>query len=346
MNAMARKIWAYRFKLFWISFIAPFVILLAGCDVLQEEFGIDVQQEIERGLRYMIPTPEPETRNIFGNLADNFTDFTDNFRNNFFSRNNGEVVDNPNWHLRWTEADQFHYEQLRNSLQTREATAFRIEMTSAIQSYRESFENNDIFFMNEAVYKASRLRQSVYDYVDTYDYMHGHSELVFLGAHGVPPLPRGIVDMTNIYHHLSIVIMVDSSSTTFWNDVRFTYNFALYGGRVRYATIGASGETFTGGYLISGINRRPNDIDLSIKTEMISLCVFDSEIIFKLFLLELNYRSTAPYTLFPAEFDEHNSNSFVHGLLLAAGISPPKPNRNLPGWYQPLEGRHFERCVK
>jgi len=337
MNAVAKKIWAYKFKLFWISFIASRVILLTGCDFLRDEFGIDVEQEIEQGLRNIIPTPEPETRNIFGNLADNFTSFTDNLRNNLFSRNNGEVADNPNWHLRWTEVDQFHYEQLRNNLQTRNATTFRVEMTSAIQSYRNSSENNDIFFMNEAVYRASRLRQSVYDYIDTYDYMHGQSELVFLGAHGVPPLVGG---RANMPHHLSIVIMVDSSSV-FWNDVRFTYNFAIYGGRVRYATIGAGGETFTGGFLVSGINRRPNDINLDIKTDMINLGVSDFEIINTLFNLERYYSNTSPYTLFPAEFGEHNSNSFARGLLLAAGISPPKPNRNLPGWYQPVAVKHF-----
>jgi hypothetical protein len=67
----------------------------------------------------------------------------------------------------------------------------------------------------------------------------------------------------------------------------------------------------------------------------------------KLFAYEENYRNkinygtvNVYYKLFPEiRPGSYNSNSFTHGLLLAADITPPEPPDPigiLPGWCRPL----------
>ena len=112
--------------------------------------------------------------------------------------------------------------------------------------------------------------------------------------------------------------------------------------------------------MISGVNRIPNDVDMSIKVDMINLNVHDIEKVNELFELEKNYQKNhnndVIYQWFPRInvqdisngynelmiFQSYNSNSFAHGLLEAAGISVQKLMHILPGWNSPLPVSFFE----
>jgi hypothetical protein len=128
-------------------------------------------------------------------------------------------------------------------------------------------------------------------------------------------------------------------------------------GRVLYATIGA-GNPKGRGYLISDVNRRPNDINVGIKDDMINLNITDISNVNALFIAEQYYRDKhadeVMYQLLPRLVDVYdvysdtyhtvqgyNSNSFIRGLLDAVEIEAPNPKHILFGWTTPLPSHFF-----
>ena len=113
----------------------------------------------------------------------------------------------------------------------------------------------------------------------------------------------------------------------------------------RYATIGAG----PGGWkfeLVSGVNR-PRDVS-EPDTARIKLnlgCESEDSAIARLFKLAANYNNNkVPYTLIPNTPGHYNSNSFVSGLLGAAGI--PAPDLGpvapyTPGYEYPVPASNF-----
>lgn len=49
------------------------------------------------------------------------------------------------------------------------------------------------------------------------------------------------------------------------------------------------------------------------------------------------------YDLFPAIGGDHNSNSFINGILQSANLDQPKPDVNVPGWLQPVPLQRFSK---
>ena len=167
---------------------------------------------------------------------------------------------------------------------------------------------------------------------------NGQLQAVYTGVHSV---------MLGNYH--SSVIIFAAPGSQYYDTDNFKDN--IYdGGHVQYATLGAGS---VGGKLISGVNRKPNDINMDIKVQMISMGVYDVYTIDKLFAYELYYRTYCKdvnYDLFPNPNKTtggygkgYNSNSFAAGILKAAGITPITPSYNVPGFDKPLPTSYFRR---
>jgi hypothetical protein len=146
--------------------------------------------------------------------------------------------------------------------------------------------------------------------------------------------------------HACIVVFA-APNTALHNGDDFAVNNYYEG--VRYATLGAGPEPlFSPSAKLVSSTERFDDKIMSVKQQMINMEVYDIETISNLFGCELNYRGKSSqwvdYTLFPdPKTEEYNSNSFAHGLLAAAGITPIKPNLWLPGWCNPLPQSFFEQ---
>ncbi len=121
------------------------------------------------------------------------------------------------------------------------------------------------------------------------------------------------------------------------------------GKTVKYATIGAGPKGFPP-KLVSSRNR-PEDVKLNNKAEMIFVKSYtDTTMVNRLFMLERNYRTKSkkvnyalqPVRNGPVEGPGYNSNSFVSGLLIAAGIHIPRaPKKSVPGFSVPMARYHF-----
>lgn len=157
--------------------------------------------------------------------------------------------------------------------------------------------------------------------------------MVYVGAHNV----------AGGFNHTSVIMFVDQDSE-YYNHPDF---LDIDGEEIKYATIGAGRVS---GELVSGLNRI-RDFNLSIKAEFISLGEINDGVIGQLFELEANYEQNVAnpnnsirYQLFPrASNDRHNSNSFISGLLNAAGFNHLNhaPTLNVPGWDKPVPREMF-----
>jgi hypothetical protein len=104
-------------------------------------------------------------------------------------------------------------------------------------------------------------------------------------------------------------------------------------------TIGAASSIW-GGPLVSDIHR-PTDTDVTTKKGWVKLDIppdCEEEVCRRLMMLDRNYRDNLKYVMFPAaRGDGYNSNSYVAGILKAAGIEPPRvPGANVPGYNKPV----------
>lgn len=146
------------------------------------------------------------------------------------------------------------------------------------------------------------------------------------------------------YYHTLITITPNNQSR-YYNDPRFNN---LDNESHIYATIGAGPSS---GKLKNGINR-PNDAKLHSGGYEIN-CDSENEdaLIEKLFLLNSNYSQDLDYDLFAdtpenqsffIPDDGYNSNSYISGLLDAAGVSKPKLDKKVyPGWNKPVPASKF-----
>jgi hypothetical protein len=122
-------------------------------------------------------------------------------------------------------------------------------------------------------------------------------------------------------------------------------------GRI-YFTFGAGPELNNGSYqlLIKGINRSSDKEEHSGKYIVIEIpgdTEGETAFIRRLFALHNNYANNANYDMFPApDGDGYNSNSYVAGLLKAAGVSPPQPNVDAPGFSKPLPEVYFTMLIR
>ena len=154
-------------------------------------------------------------------------------------------------------------------------------------------------------------------------------------AQKVPPLDKS---------HLTIVHTPESNEQ------------ALYAGKEGYVqdktsglwirTWGVGPSIFIAGDLVSD-NNRTRDIDLSIKIyQSPNLVPLNQESNYKNLLnqLDSNYKDNLNYDLFPnlGNSSGYNSNSYVSGLLNAAGIDSPQINNlTLPGYRKPIPAENF-----
>lgn len=159
----------------------------------------------------------------------------------------------------------------------------------------------------------------------------GHKVEGYIGVHRV----------VYPFYHTSIVIFVDKDSK-YWNHEAFS-NYDEKRG-MRYVTIGAGPVD---GKLISGLNRE-RDVNLELKAEMLSIKMDDDktgELLEREQYFSKNSENAAlDYDLFPGISDSYNSNSFVSGILRAAGYNDqdiPKPSKNVPGFDKPVPFYYF-----
>lgn len=133
------------------------------------------------------------------------------------------------------------------------------------------------------------------------------------------------------YH--SKLILIPDNQAAYVNDIRFTRTNAQ---KLHFATLGAGPEN---GLLTSGVNR-PRDVSapaMNIRNLPIpSRYANEDEAIAELLKLNEEYNNNkVSYTLFPVRWTpQYNSNSYISGLLMAAGFDWfSGTGANTPGWY-------------
>jgi hypothetical protein len=149
----------------------------------------------------------------------------------------------------------------------------------------------------------------------------------------------------------SNIIVFTVSGNDLCDDVNFknaldeNENNDVYEG-VLFTTLGAGPSEPMRGTLISAPGR-PEDEKIDSKPQMVNVGVYDIAAIKSLFALEVIYRSKnisdkAEYCAAAIKgLEGYNSNSFTHGLLLAADITPIKPDGVIWGWSKVLPQTYF-----
>lgn len=119
----------------------------------------------------------------------------------------------------------------------------------------------------------------------------------------------------------------------------------------RYLTLGAGPRW---GRLVSAINRKSDAAAHVGAFRQVAVPIRyagENAFITSLLALDSHYGDHLDYDLFPAAVGEekwyvaddgYNSNSYVSGLLYAAGVKPvPQPPVNAPGYQRPVPARFF-----
>ncbi|MCG3145798.1 MAG: hypothetical protein HONDAALG_03474 [Gammaproteobacteria bacterium] len=130
------------------------------------------------------------------------------------------------------------------------------------------------------------------------------------------------------------LLLVPINQDRWRGDPRF--NNVLPDGR-RYAALGAGPED---GYLVSNFNReRDIQLDHNVSSEACPVpdrYGSEDQLIEALLAIDKAYGDRADYEWFPSRFsDGYNSNSYISGLLRAAGVDMPAPP-STPGYDKPL----------
>lgn len=153
---------------------------------------------------------------------------------------------------------------------------------------------------------------------------------------------------TDNYH--GKIVINPANQLAYAKDPRFTTNRA----GARIATIGAGPENFVGslfgyaGRLIAGRNR-PSDLNTSgflVQKLELPRGVGEDAMISRLFGLLDNYQNNLPYTIMPMRPGEYNSNSFIRGLMNAAGFDNVAFPTDAPGSDRPLPGSAFSQKLR
>ena len=194
--------------------------------------------------------------------------------------------------------------------------------------------------------KLKDVNWSVWSDINMKEYMEKRkiTEIVFKGVHEVTAI--GI--KSGSYHTSVIVIATEGSE--YYTNSNFTQQgseWSVNWNDIKYVTFGAGGSTMgVLGDLKAGYNRK-KDVILDTKSQMINLSTTRkvNEKITMLFQCQdfyLTLSEMPAYTLKPKEDSEQNSNSYAHGLLLAAGIDDlGTPEYDVPGYQFPLESYNF-----
>jgi RHS repeat-associated protein len=173
--------------------------------------------------------------------------------------------------------------------------------------------------------------------LNTYGYVY-QNPLSYIDPYGLDVLHEAHPVALGMDH--SKVTIIPDNQARYANDPRF--NNVKDDGR-RYATVGAGPED---GNLVSNLNReRDLNLDHNVYSEECPLpndLDNEDDFIDRLFELERRYRDNIDYELFPNRFsDGNNSNSYVNGLLRAAGVEMPSPPTS-PGYDKPVPAEAFE----
>ena len=180
----------------------------------------------------------------------------------------------------------------------------------------------------------------------TVELIPGEKEAMFVGVHEVKPLD--LIPTWNF--HTSIAVFATPFSELYSEKSHDNESFReVIGGtnRLRAMTFGAGDGDPNGNYkgnLISRINR-PRDAEMQRKVEMIRLLPTNVVNSFNVLdTLEKYYRDNytdLKYDIF-TDKGSYNSNSFTHGLIIAANITILRgPNFTSPGWDKPLPMSYF-----
>ena len=166
--------------------------------------------------------------------------------------------------------------------------------------------------------------------------------------------PSGLAGFLKVHrvlgdnYHASLVIIPDDQET-FRGSAICEYTDV----GTCYFTVGAGPDRLIAGRLVGGINRE-RDKDLDTAVEMLPLDLGgrnENEAIIRILERFRHYKNDRDYDLFPARDqerscwvadDSYNSNSYVRGLLEAAGIVVPQPSHRVPGFDKPLPVSDFQ----
>lgn len=114
----------------------------------------------------------------------------------------------------------------------------------------------------------------------------------------------------------------------------------------RYATIGAGPEGFLMETLVSNVNRK-RDVEIhagGLDVDIPSFYKSERAFIDTLLELDQHYNDDLDYDFWPDNSEPgNNSNSYISGLLDAAGAEAPVPDVNLPGYDKPVVREVFGR---
>ena len=140
------------------------------------------------------------------------------------------------------------------------------------------------------------------------------------------------------FYHASIRITLDSEELI--NEFANSDTFLRHGIRINedeplYLTLGAERNFF--GRLVGSFNR-PSDLDLDNKTDSyIIIPINEIASIYALLEASENYENNLMYNLFPTiDNSGFNSNSYISGLLVYAGLPILNFNNMMPGWDKPI----------
>ena len=145
--------------------------------------------------------------------------------------------------------------------------------------------------------------------------------------------------------------VISANHPAFENDPRFA-NVAPDGRR--FCTLGAGPKNFVMifGTLVSQVNRRtdttallPDTYDAEIQHPgVLSGEITEREAVERLFAADAGYGDDIGYDAVPFRWSRgYNSNSYVSGLLAAAGWHAKRPP-SVPGWDKPLPPSMFARA--
>lgn len=127
-------------------------------------------------------------------------------------------------------------------------------------------------------------------------------------------------------------------------------NQARWSSDPRFSARDASGHAFltlgagpsASGRLVSNLNRQADSASAQAATVTVPTPGGEDAAIERLLRADGNYRDDAPYTFFPALQGGYNSNSYVSGILSAAGLHRPAFSLPMPGYTSPLPPRSFQ----